>query len=117
MNDLHRIAFIKAAADIGSPKDFRTSGGSLKDFLENEVREGDAPDVVAAKILCYFCTEGGLFNNCMPGLALAIRFLDTTLDGPADGMEKQQALKDLKANMVPSSNFNQLLTWVRSNYR
>lgn len=78
MNDRYRIAFIKATTDIGSPKV----------FLENEVREGDAPDVVATKILGYFCTEGGLFNNCMPGLALAIRFLDTILDGPADRMEK-----------------------------
>lgn len=106
---------MEVASEVGPPSQFRRGDGSLKDFLD---RHGeDMADVVGARIIEYFSMEKGRFNNFLPGVMLAMAFLDRVLGGPKDNAQRQQAARDLKAILDRQASFELVLEWVRSHYR
>jgi hypothetical protein len=117
MNKEQRLTFQRVAAEIGPPSLFRRTGGSLVDFVENFLDPGDATDVVGAKILQYFrLDEDGATNNFLPGIQLAVGFLDATMTAPKDPAQRKQSLRDLKT-ILDSGDAAQLHRWVTSYYQ
>jgi hypothetical protein len=117
MNKEQRLIFQRVAAEIGPPSLFRQTGGSLVDFVENFLAAGDMPDVVGGKILEYFCLDDdGAPNNFLPGIRLAIGFLDATMAAPRDAEHRKQSLRDLKT-ILASGDAAQLHRWVTSYYQ
>ncbi len=112
----YAIAIKTAAAGIDGLRIFRRQGGSLSDFLEHQFQGTDTPDLIAAKLLDYFCVDHGRFNRFTPGVRLAVAFLKDTLGGPASHTEEVQALKDLKTVIEESPTYEELLKWVQAHY-
>jgi hypothetical protein len=115
MDRRQRQVFMEVASEVGPLSLFRRGDGSLKDFLDHH--GDDMPDVVGARIIEYFSLDNGRFNNFLPGVQLAMSFLDRVLGGPADSNQRQQAARDLKAILDGQGNFELILEWVRSHYR
>lgn len=113
MDDRQRAAFIVAAAGIGS-RLFRCSNRSLSDFLDCQSSESDLC-LIATNILDYFCMEEGRFNGFMPGVRLAIGFLEKTMSGPEDQQQRQRCYADLKA-VLAEGKLEPLVQWARANY-
>lgn len=112
------VAIKTTAAEIGGLPEFRKTGGSLSDFLDSRFDPRDSPEVIAAKILVYFCADSdGIFNNFMSGVKLAVGFLDRVMKPPPKGPERLQALKDLETVLNTSVDQAQLIKWARSWYR
>ena len=117
MNKEQRLIFQRVAAEIGPPSLFRRTGGSLVDFVENYLAPEDTLDIVGAKILQYFCLdEDGTPNNFLPGIQLAIGFLDAVKTAPTEPAQRRQSLVDLKA-ILQSGDPAQLQRWVASYYK
>lgn len=107
---------MKIASSAGPTSAFRRHGYSLRDFLENAVDDADTCDIVGARIIEHFCLDDRRFNNFLPGLTLAIGFLDATMQGPR-AEAREQCLLDLRGILDgPNCDFATVLQWVRSNY-
>ena len=73
-------------------------------------------NLIAAKMLEYFCIDGDQsFNGFMPGVKLAVAFLDTTCGLP-DQHQRQQSLKDLKSILAAAEDRHALLGWAKGWY-
>jgi hypothetical protein len=118
MNKQQRLTFQRVAAEIGPPSLFRRTGGSLVDFVENVVAPQDTSASVGAKILQYFCLDDdGKANDFLPGIQLAIGFLDAVMTAPSDPAQRRQSLVDLKAILQSGNAASQLPAWVASYYK
>ena len=111
------VAIKTIAAEIGGLREFRKTGGSLSDFLENRFDREDSPEELAAKIFRYFCADNdGSFNDFMPGVMLAVKFLDQNLPPAPEGQQRQQSLKDLQILLNTRVDEAQLIQWARAWY-
>lgn len=92
--------------------------GGLSDFLDNRLAPADPPGVVGAKLLEYFCLhDTGGFNGFMPGVKLAVAFLDETLNAPSDAKQRGQSLKDLESTLARAKDRKQIDLRVDAWYR
>lgn len=114
MDDKHRRLFIEVASAIGSPGVFRRDGGSLREFQEDFVTDGDSAQEIATKIIEYFCLDGKSYNGFQQGVQLALGFLDVAVP-QNDRSQRGQALKDLKGLLI-AGDVKAIRQWVESNY-
>jgi hypothetical protein len=109
-------AFKEAQTLVGPPGMFRRTGGSLSDFLESQ-RDVSDPRLIGANILEYFCSDDeGRFNGFVPGVKLALAFLDSVLDGPQDPEQRVQCYRDLQL-ILKQGDAKSVLRWIHSNYQ
>jgi hypothetical protein len=101
-----------AASSIGQSK-FRMRGFLIRDFLD-EIGENDTAVDIGARLLMQFCVDNGKCNNFMPGLKLALLFLEYFLRKPStmDG-----ALRDLKAILDSDPSESVISQWIASYYQ
>ena len=105
-----------AAAQVAEPKEFRRGDTSLDDFLRNCMTPSDSIDLVAAKLVEYFCLdEEGAFNNRLTGIKLALMVLGRAAK-PLDGAACSVALKDLHAILMQHPSRDQIQQWARAHY-
>jgi hypothetical protein len=105
-----------AAAEIAEPREFRRDGASLNDFLRNCLSPSDSADLVAAKLVEYFCLDdNGAFNNRVVAIKLVVMFLDEVGTAPV-GSARGVALKDLQRILTQHPNLQQIQDWARAHY-
>jgi len=110
----HAFMIKTIAAEIASLREFRKSGGSLSDFLDSNFSPADSAEVTGAKILEYFCVDSSRdFNGFIPGVKLAVTFLDEILGKPE---QRNQCLKDLKSVLASATDRQEILRWVKAWY-
>jgi len=88
----------------------------VREFCSDHLSEADDAFEVAAKILKDFCVEDGAFNQFMPGVQLAMAFLDATGSAP-QGPELIQAFKDLKHLLETNPTLPAIRGWAVSHYQ
>ena len=102
---------MRDASAVGHAE-FRRRGFLVRDFLD-QIEESDTAMFVGAKIIAHFCVEAGRFNGFLPGIQLAILFLDQLLKKPA---QMDAALKDLRKLLDSSPSIESIRQWIESYY-
>jgi hypothetical protein len=109
--DEYRRQIILSASVVGHAE-FRRRSFLVRDFLD-QIEKTDSATLVGAKIIAHFCVEDGRFNGFLPGIQLAILFLNQYLNKPG---QMEAALKDLRKLLDSSPSVEGIHQWIESYY-